>query len=64
MASNKPGEWNIFEIQAIGQNYTVVLNDTRITEFTGSRQLEGYLGLQNHDVSSRVSFGTIAIKEL
>jgi hypothetical protein len=64
VASNRPGEWNIFEIQAIDQNYTVVLNDTRITEFTGSRQLEGYLGLQNHDISSRVCFGTIAIKEL
>ncbi len=63
-ASNEPGEWNIFEIRAIGQNYSVILNDTIITEFLGNRQAEGYIGLQNHDAGSRVSFGKIAIKEL
>jgi len=63
-ASNEPGKWNIFEIHAIGQNYAVILNDVRITEFTGNRQLEGYIGLQNHDVGSKVCFGKIAIKEL
>ena len=62
--SNEPGEWNIFEICAIDQNYAVILNDTRITEFTGNRQLEGFIGLQNHDANSRVSFGKIAVKEL
>jgi hypothetical protein len=35
-----------------------------VTEFTGNRQLEGYVGLQNHDAKSRVCFGKIAIKEL
>ncbi len=63
-ASNEPGKWNTFEIHAIGQNYAVILNDTRITEFTGNRQLEGYIGLQNHDADSRVCFGKIVIKEL
>jgi hypothetical protein len=63
-ASNEPGEWNTFEIHAIGQKYAVILNNKRVTEFTGNRQLEGYIGLQNHDAKSRVSFGRIAIKEL
>jgi hypothetical protein len=63
-ASKKAGEWNTFEIHAIGQKYIVNLNNKRVTEFTGNRQLEGYIGLQNHDAKSRVSFGRIAIKEL
>lgn len=63
-ASKEPGEWNTFEIHAIDQNYTVILNNKRVTEFTGNRELEGYIGLQNHDDKSRVSFGKIAIREL
>jgi hypothetical protein len=63
-ASKEPGEWNRFEIQAIGQNYAVILNNKRVTEFIGNRQLEGYIGLQNHDAKSRVCFGKIAIMEL
>jgi hypothetical protein len=63
-ASKESGEWNTFEIHVIGQNYAVILNNKRVTEFTGNRQLEGYIGLQNHDAKSRVCFGKIAIKQL
>ncbi len=63
-ASNEPGKWNVFEIHVIGQNYVVILNNKMVTEFVGSRQLEGYIGLQNHDTKSRVCFGKIAIREL
>ena len=63
-SSKEPGEWNTFEVHAIGQNYVIILNNKRVTEFTGSRQLEGYIGLQNHDAKSRVCFRKIAIKEL
>ena len=63
-ALKKAGEWNTFEIHAIDQKYIVNLNNKRVTEFTGSRQLEGYIGLQNHDAKSRVCFGRITIKEL
>ena len=63
-ASKEPGQWNTFEIHALGQSYAVILNNRRVTEFTGNRQLEGYIGLQNHDAKSRVSFGKVAIKEL
>jgi len=62
--SNQPSEWNTFKIHAIGQNYAVILNNKRVTEFTGSRQLDGYIGLQNHDAKSRVCFGKITIREL
>ncbi|MGH9927292.1 MAG: 3-keto-disaccharide hydrolase, partial [Nitrososphaeraceae archaeon] len=62
--SKEPGEWNTFEIHAIGQNYAVLLNNKRVTEFTGNHQLEGYIGLQNHDAKSRVYFGKIAVREL
>ena len=64
LASKKAGEWNTFEIHVIDQKYIVNLNNKRVTEFTGNRQLEGYIGLQNHDAISRVCFGRIAIKEL
>jgi hypothetical protein len=63
-ASKEPGQWNRFQIYAKGQNYTVILNNKRVTEFTGNRQVEGYIGLQNHDAKSRVCFGKVAIKEL
>ncbi len=62
--SKEPGEWNTFGIHAIGQNYAVLLNNKRVTEFTGNRQLEGFIGLQNHDTKSKVSFRKITIKEL
>ena len=63
-ASKEPGQWNTFQIHAIGQNYTVILNNKKVTEFIGNRQLEGYIGLQNHDVKSTVCFRKVAIKEL
>lgn len=64
VASKEPGQWNNFEIHAIGQQYTVILNNRKITGFTGNRQLEGYVGLQNHDSESKVCFGRIAIRRL
>lgn len=62
--SKEPGQWNAFEIHAIGQQYTVILNNKKVTEFTGNRQLEGYIGLQNHDSESKARFGKIAIRTL
>jgi hypothetical protein len=64
VASKEPGQWNNFEVHAAGHQYTVILNDRKVTEFTGNRQLEGYVGLQNHDSESRVYFGRIAIRVL
>jgi hypothetical protein len=63
---SKPvGEWNTFEIEATNQKYSVILNGEKvIPEFTGNRLTEGYIGIQNHDVDSHVSFKNIRIKEI
>jgi hypothetical protein len=63
-ASKESGQWNTFQIHAIGQNYTVILNNIKVTDFIGNRQLEGYIGLQNHDAKSNICFRKVAIKEL
>lgn len=63
-ASRESGQWNIFEIRAISHHYLVILNNEKVTEFTGNRQLEGYIGLQNHDAQSKVSFAKAAVKTL
>ena len=62
--SKSVGEWNTFRIEAIDQKYIVILNDIQVTEFIGNRSLEGYIGLQNHDSTSKVSFRNIRIKNL
>src|SRR5919197_1488724 len=64
-AASKPvGQWNTFEIEVTDQKYSVTLNGEKvIPEFTGNRNTEGYIGIQNHDADSRVSFRNIRIKE-
>ncbi|HYV04529.1 MAG TPA: DUF1080 domain-containing protein, partial [Blastocatellia bacterium] len=64
LASKPAGEWNRFEITVIGQRYTVSLNGKKVNEFEGTRGSEGYVGLQNHDLISRVSFRRIRVKEI
>ena len=63
---SKPiGEWNTFEIEATNQKYSVILNGEKvIPEFIGNRLTEGYIGVQNHDTDSHVSFKNIRIKEI
>jgi hypothetical protein len=63
LVSKPPGQWNTMEIQALDQSYTVTINGQKVTEFTGSRMTEGYIGLQAHDDKSKVSFRNIMIKE-
>ncbi len=64
VASNPVGEWNFYEIHAVGQNYTIILNGEQGTTFVGSRSAAGYVGLQNHDDTSTVSFRNVRIMEL
>ena len=63
---SKPvGKWNTFEIEATNQKYSVMLNGKKvIPEFIGNRLTEGYIGIQNHDADSHVSFKHIKIKEI
>ena len=58
-ASRPAGQWNRYRIRVVGQRYTVVLNGKRVAVFTGERSRIGYIGLQNHDPGSRVSFRRI-----
>jgi hypothetical protein len=54
LASKQVEEWNTFEIHALGQNYTVILNEiTVIPKFSGNRLIRGYIGIQNHDAESK-----------
>ena len=62
VASNPVGEWNLYEIRAVGQNYTVILNGDEVTDFVGSRSTKGYIGLQNH--SGTVTYRNVRIMEL
>jgi 3-keto-disaccharide hydrolase len=65
LASKQVGEWNNFEINALGQNYTVILNEIPvIPKFSGTRLRRGYIGVQNHDAESHVLFRNIMIKDL
>jgi cytochrome c len=62
--SNPVGEWNDYEIRAVGQEYTVTLNGEVVNTFTGARNLAGYIGLQNHDAGSHVHYRYVRIKEI
>lgn len=64
LASKPAGEWNKYQITIVGQHYTVVLNGEKVNEFDGVRGAEGYIGLQNHDPISRVSFRSVKVREI
>ena len=65
-ALNPPGEWNTFEVLVEGQRIRVYLNGTLINDFTNTdpaRNLDGYIGIQNHGSGDTVAFRNIRIKE-
>ncbi|WP_257453671.1 family 16 glycoside hydrolase [Archangium lipolyticum] len=66
-----PGQWNEFEIHAVGQRYTVFLNGQKITEYVNPDPNRGlvstpaapsFIGLQTH--TGRVAFRRIQLKGL
>ena len=63
-ASKPAGEWNHYRIKVTGQRYQVFLNGEKINDFFGDRGREGYIGFQNHDPNSKVSFKNIRVKPL
>jgi choline dehydrogenase-like flavoprotein len=65
------GQWNEFEVHALGQHYTVFLNGKKITEYDNTDPTRGqpssgstpsFIGLQTH--TGRVAFRKIQIKAL
>ncbi|MGW8266507.1 MAG: 3-keto-disaccharide hydrolase [Longimicrobiales bacterium] len=71
LASNPPGEWNHFKITFVGSRLQVELNGEEVLNWEAEPRgkvedfsLRGYIGLQNHDDQSPVSFRNIFLKEL
>jgi hypothetical protein len=65
IASRPLGEWNTYEIQAVGDSISVTLNGTPVSKLAkGNRPKKGFLGLQNHHPGSRVQFRNIRVKSL
>ena len=64
LATKPAGQWNLYQITVVGQRYRVVLNGEKVNEFDGERGSEGYVGLQNHDIISRVSFRRVRVREI
>ncbi|MBF8190128.1 ThuA domain-containing protein [Nonomuraea sp. K274] len=65
-ALNPPGEWNTFEVLVEGQRIRVYLNGSLVNDFTNTdpnRNLDGYIGLQNHGSADQVAFRNVRIKE-
>lgn len=58
------GAWNTMEIRVVGQQYTVKVNGRQVSQYTGDRTLEGYIGVQNHGDSDKVYFRNIRVKKL
>ncbi|SDU11642.1 ThuA domain-containing protein [Jiangella alkaliphila] len=63
LLANPIGEWNTYEIRAVGQTYTVWLNGELVNTYTGdgSRALEGHIGFQNHHDGSDVEIRDVWI---
>jgi hypothetical protein len=79
--TGKPGpEWNTMEITLDGPRTIVILNGTKVSEYTegdpvperkfnfepqrGPRPNDGYIGLQNHSEKDVVFFKEVAVKML
>ena len=64
IATNAVGEWNTYEITAIGQRYTIRINGRVVTTYTGNRSRRGFVGLQTHDPASKVWFRDVRVLPL
>jgi Domain of Unknown Function (DUF1080) len=67
MLNSKPlGQWNRFEISAVGPQITVKLNGMQVSQLSGTqgRPLKGHIGLQNHHPGSRVQFRNLVIQKI
>jgi type 1 glutamine amidotransferase len=66
-ALNPAGEWNTYELLVEGQRIRIYLNGTLINDFTNAdpaRNLDGYIGIQNHGSGDTASFRNVRIKDL
>lgn len=66
-ALNPPGTWNTYELRVEGQRLRVFLNGVLINDFTNTdpaRQLDGYIGLQNHGSGDQAAIRNVRIAKL
>jgi hypothetical protein len=72
------GEWNTMDIEIQGQLTTIYLNGEKVNQFRGDQPVpqrqqwyepvrgprpdSGYIGIQNHDGNSHVSFKEISVR--
>jgi len=66
LASKSLGQWNTFEIEAVGPDIKVRLNGELVSHLTNNqgRPLNGHIGLQNHHAGSRVQFRNLLVKKM
>ena len=64
MPSKAYGDWNTESIKVVGTQYTITINGKKVCDYVGTRSLEGYIGIQNHEPSNNVAFRNIRIKRL
>jgi hypothetical protein len=66
LLSRPVGQWNAFEIRAVGNKIDVFLNGAKATSYTGdgSRPASGHIGLQAHHPGSRVLFRNLRVQKL
>jgi hypothetical protein len=59
------GEWNTFQIRVNDEHLEVLLNGTKVNDFTNTdpaRSLAGHIGIQNHSAEDHAEFRDIRIK--
>ena len=55
--------WNAMEIKVIGQHFIVMLNGQKVNDFTGTRNLQGFIGFQDFP-GAPAQFRNFRIKDL
>lgn len=62
-ASNPPGAWDCYIIKAIGNNFSVMLNDMPVAELrSGTRRSRGFIAIQSHHAGAKVQFRNTRIR--
>jgi hypothetical protein len=57
------GEWNNYDIKAVGDHYVIVLNGTKLLDAHDSKHLEGLIGFQCQP-GNRVEFRSVKVLPL
>ena len=66
VVTNPSGQWNSYELVAIGQTYIVRINGETVNVWTDPdrRSTSGYIGLQNYEEGKGAAFRNVRIRAL